>query len=171
MLQTDPDRTGELSFETQIHSPSISLGGDTRLSITIPLTAAVDLVAQGFLEPNPVVAGQPFTLSLAVENRGPSTARSIQITVTTPISTAVISCAPSCPPLTYPALRLMEAISLTLQMRVDPDFVGFLEIPVAVASDTPEIDPVTNSYRFTLQVLTRFRYRVFMPVILRTDRP
>lgn len=171
MLQTDPDRTGELSFETQIHSPSISLGGDTRLSITIPLTAAVDLVAQGFLEPNPVVAGQPFTLSLAVENRGPSTARSVQITVTTPISTAVISCAPSCPPLTYPTLRPMEAISLTLQMRVDPDFVGFLEIPVAVASDTPEIDPVTNSYRFTLQVLTRFRYRVFMPVILRTDRP
>lgn len=170
-FQSEPDLIGELSFETRVGSSQILLEGDTRLQITVPLTAAVDLVWQGALEPNPVVAGQPFTLSLSLENRGPSTAQSIRITVTSPISTPVTSCAPSCPPFTHPALSPRESIPLTLQMQADPDFVGSMEIPVEATSLTPEIDPVTNSYRFTLQVLTRFRYRVFMPVIQQGKRP
>lgn len=170
-FQSEPDLIGELSFETRVGSSQILLEGDTRLQITVPLTAAVDLVWQGALEPNPVVAGQPFTLSLSLENRGPSTAQSIRITVTSPISTPVTSCAPSCPPFTPPALSPRESIPLTLQMQADPDFVGSMEIPVEATSLTPEIDPVTNSYRFTLQVLTRFRYRVFMPVIQQGKRP
>lgn len=147
------------------------LGGDTDLEVIIPITSVADLVWEGALEPNPVVAGQPLTLQLKLENLGPSTARSIQITVTTPISIQITACAPACPPLTRTLLRPGEALPLELWMQTDPDFVGSMEILTEATSMTPEKDPVTNSYRFTLQVLTRFRYRVFMPVILREDRP
>ncbi|WP_376793452.1 hypothetical protein [Thermoflexus sp.] len=170
-LQTDPDAIEPLSFEVQIASPQIALKGDTRLETVVPIATAADLIWEGVLEPNPVVAGEPFTLHLRLENQGPSTARAIQITVTTPVTLRVLTCIPACPPLTYPALPPGEPLPLELGMRADPDFAGFLELLAQATSITPEMDPVTNSYRFTLQVLTRFRYRIFMSMVLRNDRP
>ncbi|HXF70776.1 MAG TPA: hypothetical protein VNK89_13325 [Thermoflexus sp.] len=170
-LQTDPEATEPLGFGIQIASPQIVLEGDTHLETEVPITTAADLIWEGVLEPNPVVAGEPFTLYLGLENQGPSTARAIQITVTTPLTLQVLTCAPACPPLAYPALPPGEPLPFALEMRVDPDFVGSLEISAEATSMTPEMDPITNSYRFTIQVLTRFRYRVFMPMVLRNDRP
>ncbi|WP_322801538.1 hypothetical protein [Thermoflexus sp.] len=122
------------------------------------------------------IAGQPVTLTMVLMNAGPSAARAVQLEASWPPSLTLEACIPPCTNTPWARwdldlLSLREPAWFQIRLRVDPDFTGIASVKVQARSAPVEIDPHTNSQQFALQVLTRFRYRVFMPVILRAGSP
>ncbi|SNB51983.1 conserved repeat domain-containing protein [Thermoflexus hugenholtzii JAD2] len=175
-LDLQPEALGEFAVPTEVSSTETVLQGETRFTITASITALVDLILSGQVEPNPVIAGQPITFTVVLENTGPSTARTVQLEASWPPSLTLETCAPPCANMSGTRWDL-DALSpggqtvFRIGLRVDPDFTGIARLNVQARSATTETDPHTNSKQFDLQVLTRFRYRVFMPMILHTGPP
>ncbi len=176
VLDLQPEALGELAVPTEVSSTETVLQGETRFIPTASITTLVDLILSGQVEPNPVIAGQPVTFTIALENAGPSTARAVQLEASWPLSLTLEACDPPCmngsdAHWDLEALPPDRQATFWIRLRVDPDFTGIVRLSAQVRSVGAESDPHTNSQQFDLQVLTRFRYRVFMPVILHTGPP
>ena len=64
-------------------------------SVTTTVQASADLGIVKSDTPNPVIAGELLTYTLAISNAGPSAAQSVMVTDTLPTTVSVVACAPS----------------------------------------------------------------------------
>src|SRR5438045_1809106 len=91
-VKVDPDRIANLSNTASVSSTtSDPTPGDHSATEATTVNTAADLSITKSDSPDPVLAGNNLTYTIAVTNGGPSVARGVQVTDPVPANTSFVS--------------------------------------------------------------------------------
>lgn len=126
--------------------------------VRIEVLNSADLVLSETSDRNPVIAGEPVTLTVLVQNGGPSAAVSTTVVGALPpevVAFATVGCAedpagvPTCTLGTLPAGGRAD---FAIEMEIDPAATGSLHHAAVVSSTTPEGNPGQETSSITLAI-------------------
>lgn len=137
--------------------------------LSIALPAAADLQANGSAAPGAVLAGQPFTYTLAATNLGLHGASHVVLTATLPTGVAFGAASPGCAhaggvvTCMLPDLRARASTSVTVGVTTDGALpAGPLVATLAVAGTEPDQNPANNTASITVTVVAP---RAHLPLV------
>jgi uncharacterized repeat protein (TIGR01451 family) len=151
----DPTPTGSLVNTAVVTAPPGVVDpnlGNNSATDTDMLTPQADLALSLSDFPDPVGSGATLTYTVLVPDQGPSTSSGMTLTVTLPPQVAFVSCFPDTPFCNFasgavtcnlPFLTPTSIQDVTIQVRVNPGFLGTLGIAASVTGNDP--DPVAGN--------------------------
>jgi len=152
VVQISPSFTDSLSNTASVTSSTTDPDpGDNTVTETVAVNAQADLSIAKTDNPDPVVAGQSLTWTLAVSNAGPSTATNVLVTDALPDGVTLASATPSqgscgggvsC---SLGTLNPGSSATITLNVTTSSGLTGTLANTASVTSNTLDLNAANNN--------------------------